>query len=299
MWTLTKVFVSLCVSFAVSSYTGNFREYNSSVVMRQACAGVAKPEFFVLKMHSDVFVVVRGSASEWDFATLELMDDRVTRVGVFHDGFYKAAEYVIEKAWDHIAKCTGVVYFVGHSYGGAVSTICATLLNFWYPEKIVRGVTFGSVPSVDENLRRYASDVVATFVLDNDMISTLSPVCVLAYLNKTMTINENTKLADLENAINNLWHGYKAEAGVMPVIKGLEKTTPKFAKRVLAHAVNSSERIRYVAGDTYHLSSKKNLTFNDAWVSAEKEFGVLSTDPMAIHQHFVGNYRTAMNNIIE
>ena len=301
MWTLTKVFVSLCVTFAVSSYTGNFREYSGNVVMKQPCAGVSKPEFFVLTMHSDVFVVVRGSASEADFATLDEMDDRVTRIGVFHEGFYNAAEYVIEKAWNHISGCTGVVYFVGHSYGGAVSTIAATLLNFWYPEKDVRAVTFGSVPSVDENLRRYSSDIVASFVLDNDMVSTLSPTCVFARLNKTMTIDENTKTADLENAILNLWHGYKVQEGspAMPVIRGLEKATPKFAKRVLAQAVNGSERVRYVAGNTYHISTTKNLTFNDAWVRAEDEFAVLSTDPMAIDQHFVGNYRSAMNNIIE
>ena len=56
------------------------------------------------------------------------MDDINTSYGTFHSGFFKAGKYVYESIKMLLDNNTHV-YFVGHSYGGAVSATCVAMLK--------------------------------------------------------------------------------------------------------------------------------------------------------------------------
>lgn len=250
-------------------------------------------------MDPDVYVVIRGSAEPWDFDTLLDMDGLVTRVGVVHTGFYKAAEFVLERARTFINQCQGTVYFTGHSYGGSVSSIATLLLNMRFPGRAARAITFGSVPSMDDYLRREAQRTIASFVADTDVIPTLSSPNMLTKLRENMTISATTPVSDIENALYKIWSGYNI-TGVAPgqlMVDGLQRATPRYARHILAHAVNGSESVRYVAGDVYHISTTKEMTLSEARVDATREFAVLETDEWAVGAHVPTTYKDALELI--
>jgi hypothetical protein len=121
---------------------------------------------FIARRAASTVVVFRGT--EPDRGSDLKMDancrPRRDRVGVVHSGFSIALDHVWDQVYFQLSRTTGqVVYFTGHSAGGAIAQIAATRI---VKDMRVGGVvTFGAPPA----LSRFLADLLEA-MLETDCV---------------------------------------------------------------------------------------------------------------------------------
>ena len=124
---LGRKFLRFCMDLTIYAYRDNFEELTPNIIHKNLISKISQPVFYVIrtsKFDDSIFVVTRGAASTYDFQTILDMSEIETKHGTFHAGYYKAAKFVyddLKPFFENLQDKPKHIYFVGHSYGGAVS----------------------------------------------------------------------------------------------------------------------------------------------------------------------------------
>ncbi|OHT07704.1 hypothetical protein TRFO_24057 [Tritrichomonas foetus] len=319
---LSPSFVKFCMDLSICAYTNDFKENTPNILFKNFDNKISQPVFYILNINKSLFIVTRGAASAADFQTILDMSETKTNCGTFHNGFYKAAKFVYNKVREHfngnledqhpndefIDKSDNLlesyenVYFVGHSYGGAVSASLILLFgNLNY-----RAVIFGAPPVVDLEHCSMYNKCIASFVAEHDLIPTLSVPNIANQLRARMSSSfekENLPSEDeMINEFNKLLDSFDTD-GVPAgneVVASLKKAAPLFIGNVVQLIRERLDKVvRYVPGCVYRITRESTARLIECKVNPTDELGILSACKSAVADHPPGSYESCLNALIE
>lgn len=150
-----------------------------SFIKKSQINGFCLPHYYVGKYKNEIWIMVRGSHSTYDWITDGKAITKHLISGKYHLGFYQAginiwkdiAEIFIDEKYKDCA-----FYFTGHSYGGAVATVLHKIASHCFPDKIDRMFTFsfGAPPSMGQKTSKPIKDHVYAFINAHDCVPRLS-----------------------------------------------------------------------------------------------------------------------------
>lgn len=282
-----------------SAYYADFSNYTGQVLYSSTTCEIEKPVFFVYIQDNSLYIVTRGSQDDEDFATDAEFTETVTDYGVFHTGFYNAAVYVYEHTKEYINSWNGPVYFVGHSYGAAVSQIL-TVMSYHFKNDIdAYSFAYAPMPAMDITADDKIQDRLYAIVNDDDIIPTLSVPNVyekfhllyptIRYVPTDIlvgTLDALLKLMKLTSAIDNGMYNMLWDA--VPTIVNAAKEYEKGVKKY----------VRYPAGNVYQLKLNEPKTLSDAQVNPEIALNQLAVQVNSLNDHDCENYIAVVDQII-
>lgn len=290
---LSKGFITLCLTLATRAYIGNFGEYQPYIIGQQTVPDISKPVFYVLKKDETLFVVTRGSQNTCDFETVLDMDDVITPYGTFHSGFFKAGKYVYDSVKTLLDNNTHV-YFIGHSYGGAVSASCVAMLKSMNVHAPVTAITFGC-PPVMHSENQEVKAAILSFVNDYDMIPTLSAPNLLRLMQERLKTDMPEKSAMRDEFLQVL-DSYKTDgvpAGAQ-VVAALKAAAELFVEKAWAHSQGNIQKVRFPPGILYHISNRTVKALDECRVSPRKVFANFQANSLGVACHPPKPYFSAL-----
>lgn len=139
----------------------------------------AAPAYCVLENDSNLYVWIRGTKAE------DLDDYYIslnTKVIDYHDGFihkdyFKGAKEIIRQLQDRLfnEKWDEIIFF-GHSLGGVISQLIATILQLDFGMLNVLALAFGSPPSCSESITCNTRSFIHSYIFLDDPIPQLGTV---------------------------------------------------------------------------------------------------------------------------
>lgn len=170
-------FIRLAMRLAKDSYEGKFKF--GKTLLASEKNEIYKPKFYCLEDSNNLFVVTRGSHSlvDWktDFACKEICQKINGDKIYFHFGFHKAANYILTQIDGFLKKDYKTIYFIGHSYAAAVSSVLTLLTKSdeKFKKRNIYGIAFAPPPAmsyVPSNI----SDCIYAFINRCDLVTSFS-----------------------------------------------------------------------------------------------------------------------------
>ncbi|OHT01972.1 hypothetical protein TRFO_31046 [Tritrichomonas foetus] len=293
--------LQLVVRLAESAYNNDFDKYPGQVLYSNLVCEKMKPIFYIYTQDGALFVAIRGSQDNEDFATDTMFTETKTEHREFiHSGFYGAAQFVFETVKQYTKGFTGPIYFTGHSYGAAVSQVMHVMQYHEDPTLDVTSFAFAPVPSMNLEADDEIRDKMYAFVNDDDIIPTLSiPNCykrftflfptlhdipsdtIIDKVNSLLKIIKFTSILD-SGLFNMIWDSVPI---IVNAAKQYEQGEPKY--------------VRYVSGTAYQLVEGKPKTLSKAKINQEIFLDTLSVTFSCLSDHNKENYVKIIDQIIE
>jgi len=159
---------------------------------------------YILKQNNVCVVVFRGSDEKIDWVNNFQARLIQTTYGYMHKGFKKLWDKISKELRDNIPSGS-LVYFTGHSLGGALALIS----SFYITHKQV--VTFGSPMIIEKNYPPYLKPLHIRVVNNNDIVPRL-PSKKLGYthIGKLFYLSYSGELLETINFFDNLRSRLKA-----------------------------------------------------------------------------------------
>jgi hypothetical protein len=149
-----------------------------------------QPKFIAVSLASDIYITIRGSVDFGDFTTVfEGAPISFMSRHLVHEGTMKAARWILDECNDLIYSCTGKIVFTGHSLGGSVASIAATILRCERGHKNVIAICFGTFPTMSKELSNETRSFITTFILNRDPISKMNPQNLKKMVTSVMPLN--------------------------------------------------------------------------------------------------------------
>lgn len=320
---LGRKFLRFCMDLTIYAYRDNFEELTPNIIHKNLISKISQPVFYVIrtsKFDDSIFVVTRGAASTYDFQTILDMSEIETKHGTFHAGYYKAAKFVyddLKPFFENLQDKPKHIYFVGHSYGGAVS---ASLILLFQNENY-KSVVFGAPPVVDLLHSKKYENCIASFVADNDLIPTLSVPNIAnqlreripdAFTPSLMKCDDkiHQRLTDEFNKILDSFDTEGVPAG-KEVIASLKNAAPLFIDNVIQLIRDKLDKVvRYTPGCVFHItkmstnsskksSSKSRLRLVDCKINPTDKLNSMSSFKSAVADHPPGSYESCLELLDE
>ena len=158
-----------------------------------------------------LYVVIRGSRSHVDFSiVLDMLASEFNYVsppGYCHRGVLKASEAIFDNEKDVIMGRSGKVYCVGHSLGGAVAAVLATIINSKSKGK-AEAFAFGPFPIFSSDIIEPTKNYIKTYIYCDDVVPkiTVNAIRNLTALISLMSGGKSPKEA-IELFVTNLVSG--------------------------------------------------------------------------------------------
>jgi hypothetical protein len=147
-----------------------------------------------INRRKSLFIVIRGSSTELDFEGNMMVDEVPSNGTYFHEGFYRAGTFVLDRVDNYISSWPGDIFFVGHSRGGSVSTAAHALAQFMHPSYTnIRSLCFAPPPAI-ANMGLFTEldiyDHMFSFVYELDPIPRFSVPKVDDWFERPATVFE-------------------------------------------------------------------------------------------------------------
>ena len=175
----TLTLLKRCMTFANNAYTGKSAFTGGTMEFYSTKNEQYKPVFFGYKYGDDLYITIRGSATDADFITDFDYAETTAKFGSntinVHNGFYQAAKYVFEQTKTYMKETTGNIYITGHSYGASVSTVLGLMaLTDSQTKNLKIGIiAIAPAPSVSA-LPSSLSPYIVNIINDGDIVPSMS-----------------------------------------------------------------------------------------------------------------------------
>lgn len=290
-------FLRLAMALSYACLNHDFSGFSGEMIFAQWESRFEEPVFNVYKLDGVLWVITRGSLNDVDRLTCAAINEIQTKHGIFHEGFYKSAEYIYYMIKPYIQEHKGPIYFTGHSYGASVASCLFALFDDEYPDRESCCAAFGPMPMMDYTtaLRHkqkmvsiiHHKDIVPTLSVENlyNRIKLLSPILKL--------LNKDQIVGILMNVIEVLNNGTVIDNNLYHMLKVV---IPEVADGILGYIHETETRfVRWPPGYAYQLQITDPKKLEKCLVDQTSEFTILSIYPYAFSEHEPSEYTKALN----
>lgn len=296
-------FLRLVMQLTMSTFSGDFSKFSGECYFYNPNSDIEKPSFYVYRLNegNKLFIGTRGTIDVTDAATDVAIREINTNKGTYLEGFYKSSLYVYLFAYPFIKNHDGPIYFIGHSMGGAISTILHCLAKFDFGNtKDINTIAFAPVPAISESLNKSYGNKIVTIINSDDAVPTISIANMYEFLVKYNPFIPLSKLP---------WNLIKDTVDF--VLTLIYRFTSLFSQKVFEYfqmALNSSidelvsyskkEKnfvIRYPPGTVYQLSIDRPDFLRNSIINASEKLNILSFSLHAFEGHDPSQYIKLLN----
>lgn len=177
--TLNIDFIRMAMNLAKESYDGNFCIGKCLFKTEDKDNDIYQPMFYCIEYNNNIYIVTRGSASKPDLLTdidcKEVQKEINEKEIYFHRGFYNAAKYVFDLAFNWLTGNYKIIYFIGHSYGASVSSILCLLAKTHerLKNKKIFSMAFAPAPAMSF-CPSYIEECIFAFINREDIVPSFS-----------------------------------------------------------------------------------------------------------------------------
>lgn len=166
----------LCLNLASRMYDGH--KLSSGFHIHKEMGGTIdyQPNFAAIERGDTLYIVIRGSTEISDFETILDFNAVEYRGGKLHAGCLRAARWILQECQDLLSEWKGKIIFTGHSMGGSIAGIAATLMRLDDGNERVSAIAFASFPCMSVDIAELTKSFVTTFVVNRDIIPSLNPM---------------------------------------------------------------------------------------------------------------------------
>ena len=173
------MFLLHATTLAADSYK-RMDKYKDQIIYKHEETGISTPVFYVLKDTDSLVVLIQGSECQDDWRTNLDFTEITDEFGFhYHGGFYNAAKFVLSEVKQFIEEYDGTIYIIGHSYGGAVTSILHVLASRMFPGKDINSVAYDPAPAMETAALQDYGSKLATISFNHDIVSSLSILNVM------------------------------------------------------------------------------------------------------------------------
>lgn len=278
---LNNDFIRMSMILALDAYTGKFRI--GKIILTSEENDLYKPIFYCVEDFDNLFVVTRGSDAliDWvtDFICVEVHQEINGKNIYFHKGFYNAANYILGKIMDILKQIKKPIYFIGHSYAGAVSTILALLTksDHIFQDKDIYAIVFAPPPAISYCPPKIA-DCIFTFINRYDFVTSFS----LFNLVNTAAKNHCATKIIVNRCLKTL-KSVKME-WVKYLIYAIEQNFEQIT------AKHEFLNVRKVKGKIYRIGNERKKRLSDYRINDSQLPNTLSMELTAFVDHLMPEY---------
>lgn len=296
---LGTAFIKLAMALTTCSYEDNFTRFHGEMLFSSRVSQFLEPIFYVYKLNGSLWIVTRGSLGIVDYLTCACFNEIDTSYGKIHEGFYKAARFVMSNAEPFIRAHKGPVYFTGHSYGGAVSPIAYIMFQSKYPDRESASVGFAPIPMIETNLSTKYFDRIISVVNHKDIVPTLSVENIYERLKLFVPIIQLVSKDAITEKLLEFLGYFKSMSLIDDNTYNMMKTIiPEIDDAVFGYCQGTEVRyIRFPPGRTYQVHKNDPKPFSQCEVNATEVFNILSIYPLAAFEHPYDKYQEAIDVI--
>lgn len=292
--------LQLGMRLSSAAYASNFVNFKGQIFSQSTISDFEKPVFYVYIEEESLFIITRGSLSTNDYLTDAEISEISTEYGVFHKGFYNAANFVFENVQPLINSWNGPVFFVGHSYGGSVSQIMLVMSHRTNQSINAYALSFAPMPCMNistENNR--IQNRIFTVINNNDIVPTLSVANVhkkFAFLSKAIDkIPVDVLVEKFDDILRLMKLTNSADSRLLT---NLMNSVPIMIRSVQEYSKGVEKVVRYPAGQVYKLKLNKSKTLQECKIDPEIELNKLSVHINSINDHNSDNYLKVIDQVL-
>ena len=288
-----------CMSLFMAQMRQDFSSFSGKILFSHTESGLYEPVFHIYEQDGARYIITRGTSDINDFISDVEMKEINTSYGTFHTGFYKSALYIYQYAFAYIKGFTGPIYFVGHSMGGAISTLLHIIFSTELPNQDFNCMAYAPVPTADEGLNQTYSDKIVVFVNNDDIVPTLS-IPNMYYLLKKVDplINYSPRnviiaiFKGIMSVVEKVTHVFTQQ-----IYDALIKDFPDDIDSLLDYGKGAVRTVRYPLGIVIGVSKSKSIPMDQAIIDPIADYSILRVTFTSISDHLPDNYEEAINNI--
>jgi hypothetical protein len=274
----------LAMHLCAAAYTDDFSAFQGTLLFAHRNSTVGQPAFYVFLLDKDLWIVNRGSATSSDIETCGQFSEVEFDDGVFHSGFYRAAQFTLPLISEFIQSHTGTIYFTGHSYGASVAAVQLVLASSDFFDKDLNAITFAQIPCIDSSTSGVYKNKIALIVVEHDTIPHLSIPNICASLKflipKSVEINVNSIVKVAEGFV-----------GPMPVVRSV-------AEQVMMHLKGERHVIRYPSGQCYFLNWETPTALNSVEFDPAMMMNYASYSEHTLEAHAYKGYLRVVDQLL-
>ncbi|OHT12502.1 lipase [Tritrichomonas foetus] len=269
-------------------------------------SGIFKPKFFTTKRGDDLFVVIRGEStlsdieSILDFSATSFLD------GNSNSGILKSARYVLGEIESLLTNHQGRVIFTGHSFGGSVAAMAATIIRLEQPKENytlkTSAITFGTYPFISQSIAKKTRQFINGFVVNHDIFPSLNPKNIhniFQSLVQPGTSETKKGAATLTLMLaQTVEYFMKEEEGQELTSDQKKQVAQKALEMTLAISKaipKVSDTIWVNAGVVYHVFVEDGNKPDIAQFNENVEYGSIMEIFAGLSDHFINAYQKIMN----
>jgi hypothetical protein len=293
--------LNLTARLANHAYSADFSSFPGKVLFASTTVVVFQPAFFVYEQDSNLYIITRGSTDPADFETdMEFVEEK-RDFGTFHGGFLKASEWIWPQIEKYIRDWKGTVYFTGHSYGGAVSSVLYVMAHHFLPVEGDHYQAYAYAPPACMSLasaEKYKKNLFA-FANGDDFAPTLSVGNVFKRLKILYpvigVIPTNWLVDELRGAL-----ALAKTTGLIDELyyRAIYEAIPAVVLACKEYEWGIAYDVRYVVGTVYQIDSKIPLRLADCLIDPVEKLNVLSLSVDCIERHHMSEYLKAIDELI-
>ncbi|KAK8882155.1 hypothetical protein M9Y10_044795 [Tritrichomonas musculus] len=296
-------FLRLVMQLTMSTFTGSFSSFSGELYYYNPNTDIEQPSFYIYRLNdgNKLFIGTRGTIDINDVAADIAIRQIVTDKGVYLEGYYRAALFVYKYAYAFIKNHDGPIYFIGHSMGGAISTILHCLAKFDFRNsKDINTIALAPVPAISESLNKTYGDKIVTIINSDDVVPTISIANMYAFLVKYEPLIPITMFpwSFIKKTINFVLSIVYHVSSVFSqqVLEYFKLALSSALDELVSYAKKEKQfLIRYPPGAVYQLSIESPLYLNQSLINASDKLNILSLSLHAINAHDPSQYIKLLN----
>jgi hypothetical protein len=288
--------LKLGMHMSVAAYQNDFKEFSGKMIDYNTTSDFEIAAYYVYELNGNLWVAIRGATGLIDFLTCGEFNETTTNLGTFHNGSYQASVYVYERVKKYIASHQGTIYVAGHSYGGTVAPVLATLILADFPDKDINALAYAPIPMMDNVTSAKYKERMVSVVNDVDLVPTLSVPNLYERLSILIPffkeVDEQWLIGYLESWLDEFWLFLPTD-----YYQALKEDIPAVVDAVLGYSHGEVRHIRYPAGHVYRMIKGKPKKLKDCEIDPVKDLNMLSINPWALLEHNAGAYRDVIDEL--
>ena len=296
--------VKFGIQLVLCTYSGKWDALGGNVLASKTKEEIEFPKYYVYYKDDALYIITKGTDSIEDAIADFTITETTNKYGTFHSGFYNSAMNVYKAVLKYIESHDGKIYFVGHSLGGAVSSVLHVLAKHDYPEKDILTLAYAPAPAMSIDMIDDYKDTLFSFVNEDDIVPLASALNCLALINKYFGYDFKI----LEKYQDEIVFSFKLQLRLLKRRKIISEevydklyATASEIINILIECSNGTlkRNVRYIAGTVYQMFKDDPKPLEDCEIDPAEKLNILKVSKNSLKFHSPWEYEKRFNEIPE